>query len=145
MARLEDLQPNTVIRGILPDCAVTLVNVQWFGSSAVEITYKDPAGKVGNQLLYRESEPTIEIVEAGRPWSFDGDGELFRLVAEAHRIRLAHLFDPVLAVHCRGDLVIRVEGNKISASIFRNEIKYTKRRVKPLSMRTATVPTCERR
>jgi hypothetical protein len=24
---------------------------------------------------------------------------LFRLVSEAHRIRLAHLFDPVLAVH----------------------------------------------
>jgi hypothetical protein len=30
---------------------------------------------------------------------FDGDGHLFRLVSEAHRIRLAHLFDPVLAVH----------------------------------------------
>ena len=34
-----------------------------------------------------------------RPWSFDGDGAAFRLVSEAHRIRLAHLFDPVLAVH----------------------------------------------
>jgi len=40
-----------------------------------------------------------EIVEIGRPWRFDGDGALFRLVAEAHRIRLAHLFDPLLAVH----------------------------------------------
>ena len=27
------------------------------------------------------------------------DGVLFRLVSEAHRIHLAHLFDPVLAVH----------------------------------------------
>ncbi len=27
------------------------------------------------------------------------DGALFRLVSEAQRIRLAHLFDPVLAVH----------------------------------------------
>ena len=34
-----------------------------------------------------------------RPWSFTGDGALFRLVSEAQRIRLAHLFDPVLAVH----------------------------------------------
>ena len=41
----------------------------------------------------------MEIVEQGRPWSFDGDGALFRLVSEAQRIRLAHLFDPVLAVH----------------------------------------------
>ena len=30
---------------------------------------------------------------------FDGDGRLLRLVAEADRIRLAHLFDPYLAVH----------------------------------------------
>jgi len=32
-------------------------------------------------------------------WHFDGDGATFRLVAEAQRIRLAHLFAPLLAVH----------------------------------------------
>ena len=41
----------------------------------------------------------MELAERGRPWSFDGDGAKYRLVAEAHRIRLAHLFDPLLAVH----------------------------------------------
>ncbi|MGA2260737.1 MAG: helicase-related protein [Acidobacteriota bacterium] len=99
MSKLEDLQPNASVRGILPDCLVTVVNVQWFGSEALELTYKDPQGKVANQLLYRHDEPRIEVAEHGRPWSFDGDGALFRLVSEAHRIRLAHLFDPVLAVH----------------------------------------------
>lgn len=98
-ARLEDLQPNASVRGVLPNSLVTVVNIQWFGSEAVELTYKDPAGKVANELLYRHDEPRIEIVEAGVPWSFDGDGALFRLVSEANRIRLAHLFDPVLAVH----------------------------------------------
>lgn len=99
LMKLEDLQPNASIRGILPDALVTVVNVQRFGSEAVELTYKDPAGRVDNTLLYRADESRIEIVERGRPWSFDGDGRLFRLVAEANRIRLAHLFDPVLAVH----------------------------------------------
>ena len=99
MARLEDLQPNAAVRGILPDALVTVVSVQWFGSEALELTYKSPTGKVANELLYRHDEPRLEIVEQGRPWSFDGDGALFRLVSEAHRIRLAHLFDPVLAVH----------------------------------------------
>jgi SNF2 family DNA or RNA helicase len=99
MSRLEDLQPNAAVRGILPDCLVTVVGVQWFGSEALELTYKDPAGRVANMLLYRHDEPRLEVVEQGRPWSFDGDGSLFRLVSEAHRIRLAHLFDPVLAVH----------------------------------------------
>ena len=83
----------------MPNCLVTVVNTQWFGSEALELTYKDPAGKVANELLYRHDEPRIEVAAEGRPWSFDGDGHLFRLVSEAHRIRLAHLFDPVLAVH----------------------------------------------
>ena len=99
MTRLEDLQPNAAVRGILPEQAVTVVSVQWFGSEALELTYKGPSGQVANELLYRHDEPRLEVVEHGRPWSFDGDGHLFRLVSEAHRIRLAHLFDPVLAVH----------------------------------------------
>jgi hypothetical protein len=97
--QLEQLQTNAAIRGILPDALVTVVSVQWFGSEALELTYKTPDGKVANELLYRDAESRLEIVEQGRPWSFDGDGALFRLVSEAHRIRLAHLFDPVLAVH----------------------------------------------
>ncbi len=96
---LEDLLPNAAVRGILPDALVTVVSVQWFGTEALELTYKSPSGKVANELLYRHDQPRLEIVEQGRPWSFDGDGALFRLVSEAQRIRLAHLFDPVLAVH----------------------------------------------
>src|SRR5438094_4305951 len=99
MARLDELQPNASVRGILPDRLVTVTAVQWFGSEAMELTYKDATGRVANQLLYRHDEPRLEIVEAGRPWSFDRDGALFRLLSEAQRIRLAHLFDPVLAVH----------------------------------------------
>ena len=97
--KLEDLQANAAVRGVLADGLVTVVSVQWFGSEALELTYKTPAGKVANELLYRDDESRLEIVEVGRPWSFDGDGALFRLVSEAQRIRLAHLFDPVLAVH----------------------------------------------
>lgn len=99
MTKLEDIQPDAALRGILPDSLVTVVGVKWYGSTALELTYKTPMGKVANQVLYRHDEPRLEIVEQGRPWSFDGDGALFRLVSEAHRIRLAYLFDPLLAVH----------------------------------------------
>jgi hypothetical protein len=102
MARLEELRPNAAVRGVIPDASVTVVSVQWFGSEALELTYETATGKVANELLYRHDEPRLEIVEQGRPWSFDGDGALFRLVSEAQRIRLAHLFDPVLAVHTGG-------------------------------------------
>ncbi len=99
MAALEDLRPSTTVRGIAPNGLVTVINVQWYGSDALELTYKDPAGNPASEILYRHDEPRLEVVEEGRPWSFDGDGALFRLVSEAQRIRLAHLFDPVLAVH----------------------------------------------
>jgi len=46
MSRLEDLTPNTAVRGILPDALGTVVNVQWFGSEALELTYKTPDGRV---------------------------------------------------------------------------------------------------
>ena len=99
MIKLEELQPGAAVRGIIPDAMVVVVSVQWFGSEALELTYKTSTGKVANELLYRHDEPRLELVEQGRPWGFDGDGALFRLVSEAQRIRLAHLFDPVLAVH----------------------------------------------
>jgi SNF2 family DNA or RNA helicase len=99
LAQLEDLKPNASVRGILPNGLVTVVSVQWHGSAAIELTYKTPEGRVANELLYRHDEARIEVAQEGRPWSFDGDGGLFRLVSEAQRIRLAHLFDPVLAVH----------------------------------------------
>lgn len=99
MARLEDLTRGASVKGILPDSLITVVDVKWHGSAVVELTYKDASGRLGQELLYRDSEPTIEISSVGRPWSFDGDGGLLRLVSEAYRIRLAYLFDPLLAVH----------------------------------------------
>ena len=83
MAKLEELKRGTTVKGILPDCLVSVIDVKWYGSAAVQLTYKDPAGKPSVVLLYRDREPTLEIGEVGRPWSFDGDGHLFRLVSEA--------------------------------------------------------------
>ena len=99
MTRLEDLKQGAIINGILPNQQVMVVNVNWFGTAVIELTYRDASGNLGSQLIYRDNEPGLEIVTAGRPWSFDGDGEEFRLVSEAYRIHLAHLFDPRLAVH----------------------------------------------
>jgi SNF2 family DNA or RNA helicase len=99
MARLEDLKRGATVKGILPSGFVTVVDVNWIGSVAVELTYKDSQGKLANELIYRDRENDLEVLESGKPWSFDGDPDLFRLVSEAHRIRLAYLFDPLLAVH----------------------------------------------
>lgn len=45
MAKLEDLKENASVRGILPDAPVTVVKVQWHGSEALTLTYRDLAGR----------------------------------------------------------------------------------------------------
>ena len=97
--KLEDLRPDASVRGIAPDAPVTVVSAEWHGSDALTLIYRLPSGRIAEEILYRHDEARLEAAQRGRPWSFDGDGAAYRLVAEARRIRLAHLFDPVLAVH----------------------------------------------
>ncbi len=100
MARLEDLAVGATIRGILPGQQVTIIAIEKYdGSDILSVTYQDASGKTGQELIYRDRESTLEIVTDTCPWSFSGDGATLRLVSEAHRIHLAHLFDPLLAVH----------------------------------------------
>jgi len=99
MAKLEDLKLNAQVKGIDPSGPVSILNVKWHGSDVVEVTYRDVSGKDHSELLYRDRETDLEVIEAGAPWAFDSNGELFRLVSEAYRIRMAYLFDPWMAVH----------------------------------------------
>src|SRR2546422_10352629 len=99
MALLEELKPGVLLKGLLPGNLVTVIDVKRQGSICVELTYKDANGHFDSVLLYRESEPHIEIASEGLPWSFDADGATFRLTSEAYRINLAYLFDPLIAVH----------------------------------------------
>jgi superfamily II DNA or RNA helicase len=99
MARLEHLTLGAQVTGVLADQPVTVVHVDWHGTEALTLVYRDGSGKVADQLLYRSDEPRLEVQTTTRPFSFDGDPALFRLASEARRISLAYLFDPYLAVH----------------------------------------------
>ncbi len=99
MAKLEELKRNAQVKGLVSSGPVVILNVQWYGSDVVELTYRDVSGKDHSELIFRDRENDLEIVEAGTPWAFDGHGDLFRLVSEAYRIRMAYLFDPWMAVH----------------------------------------------
>jgi hypothetical protein len=100
VAALEELTIGARVEGIVPGAAVSVVSVKWHGSSGATVIYRDDhAGTVGQQLLFRSDEHRLRVAAAGRQWAFDGDGHLFRLISEAQRIRLAYLFDTLLAVH----------------------------------------------
>ena len=98
MTTLEALKPGLQVTGILPNQNVTLINVQWHGHSAVEVTYKRADGSLGNQLLFRDDEASLTTAKTNHIWRFDAASPTFKMAAEAYRIHLAHLFDPVMAV-----------------------------------------------
>src|SRR2546425_3478409 len=100
MAKLEEISRGCRLNGVLAGSPVEVVDVQWQGTSALAVVYRDSQGRTGDVLLLRSQEPTIEVInrEAGRR-PFDADGARFRLVSEAYRIQLAYVFDPLLAVH----------------------------------------------
>ena len=97
-ATLEALTPGARVRSVVVGSAVTVISAQWHGSNAITLTYRDDAGSVAQTLLYRDVEPSLIVEQAARAYAFDGDPNLFRLAAEALRIRMAARFDPMLAV-----------------------------------------------
>ncbi|MGO9101058.1 MAG: DEAD/DEAH box helicase, partial [Mycobacterium sp.] len=94
---LEELKPGLRIDGLIPAEVVTVIYAQWHGTDALELTYKTTAGSLGQQVVFRKDQDKLGVAQTGsRPFSASATD--FKLVAEAQRITLAGLFDPMLAV-----------------------------------------------
>lgn len=99
MLKLEEIKKNAAISGIEPGHVVRIVATEPVGDNALTVYYKTADGKLLERMLFRVDEVNLALAEAGRPWAFDAPGDEFKLAAEAYRISLAHLFDPMMAVH----------------------------------------------
>ena len=99
MIKLEQLERKMRVNGIVPNQTVDLIDVEQSGPNSVSVFYRQADGGLGERVLYRTDEANLYAPAEQRIWPFDGDGRLLRLVSEAYRIHLGHLFDPLLAVH----------------------------------------------
>lgn len=100
MIRLEDLKQSLYVRGLEGAEVVQIKSLEKVSEDAVTVLYKNAQGQFREQMVHRADEIRLELVEnSARPWSFQAEGAEFRLGLEAQRIRLAHLFDPMMAVH----------------------------------------------
>ena len=99
MLKLEDLKPGLSIVGLEPAAIGSVMAVVPIATGTVQVIYKTPDGALKDRLLNRADEDSISVATSERPWSFDGDGDAFKLAIEAKRIDLAFLFDPMMAVH----------------------------------------------
>src|SRR5271166_6349514 len=97
--RIEDIKAGDSLQGIEPTALVTVVAVVPISADAIQLVYKTPDGILKDRLLGRHEEKNIAPATRERPWSFEGDGDAFKLAVEAKRIDLAFLFDPMMAVH----------------------------------------------
>jgi superfamily II DNA or RNA helicase len=99
MLKLEQLTKNTSVAGIEPDQVVRIVTTEAAGPDSRTVYYKTADGRLLERMLFRADEQNLSLADAGRPWGFDAAGDEFKLAAEAYRINLAYLFDPMMAVH----------------------------------------------
>ncbi|TCS97629.1 type III restriction/modification enzyme restriction subunit [Tepidimonas ignava] len=99
MLKLEQIQKNAAIAGLEPGQVVRIVTTEPVGDNALTVYYKTADGKLLERMLFRTDEAKLSLAQEGRPWAFDAPGDAFKLAVEAYRIHLAHLFDPMMAVH----------------------------------------------
>lgn len=99
MLKLEALKAGAQVVGIEPVGPVTLIAVEPVGADAVTVVYRTGEGAIAERMLFRTDQARLSLAVTGRAWGFDADGGHFKLATEALRIRLAHLFDPMMAVH----------------------------------------------
>ena len=97
--KIEGIARGQRLVGVDPAGPVEVVAVAPGGQDAITLVFRSPAGVIGERMLFRDDEASLAEATATRPWSFAADGEAFQLAAEALRIRFAHLFDPMMAVH----------------------------------------------
>lgn len=97
--KLEEISTGTSLDGVEPSSVVTVVAAIAIPPDSLQLVYRLPDGALRERLLSRTDESSLKVATATRPWSFDGDGATFQLTAEAKRIDLAFLFDPMMAVH----------------------------------------------
>ena len=99
MIKLEQITKDAQIEGLVSGQVARIAAVEMLGPDCCRCLYRLPDNTIHEVLLFRADEERLSLVQSGRQWAFDADGDAFKLAAEAYRINLAHLFDPFMAVH----------------------------------------------
>ena len=93
----KDLVPGARVLGLSASGPVALETVRIL-DGVVEVSFRDSAGRLQQRLLYPEDLQQLDR-QGEKRWPMTASASDFRLAAEARRLRLAHVFDPMMAVH----------------------------------------------
>lgn len=96
---LQDIRQGTRIRGLCTGEDVSVISTVPFETGAMNVIYQKADGTLGQRLVYSTDATVMTNVSADERFDFSARPEMFKLVAEAQRIKLAYLFDPYIAVN----------------------------------------------
>jgi SNF2 family DNA or RNA helicase len=97
--KFEDIKAGALIEGLVPGQIIKVLFTEVIEPDSLNVHFRGADNKTHEQLVFRAQADSLNLAKQGTPWNFDANADDFRLAAEAHRIHLAHLFDPLMAVH----------------------------------------------
>jgi hypothetical protein len=92
------LREGAQLTGLAGSGPVKVLSVDRLTDDSASVAYRTEDGVLAEKIVFADMLPILRVVKPGSAFSFDADPDSFLLAAEARRMRLAHLFDPLAAL-----------------------------------------------
>ena len=92
------LREGSQLTGLAGSGPVKVLSVDRLTNDSASVAYRTEDGVLAEKIVFADTLPNLRVVKPGSAFSFDAAPDSFLLAAEARRMRLAYLFDPLAAL-----------------------------------------------
>ncbi|MDJ0357674.1 helicase-related protein [Paenarthrobacter sp. PH39-S1] len=92
------LRVGATVSGLAGPAPVKILSVDRLTDDSASVAYRMENGDLAEKIVFSDALPHLQPTSVGGAFSFDATPEAFLLAAEARRMKLAHLFDPLAAL-----------------------------------------------
>lgn len=89
---------GATVTGLAGPVPAKIISVDRLTDDSANVAYRTEEGGLAEKIVFADMLPHLKAVKPGSAFTFDASPEAFLLAAEARRMRLAHLFDPLAAL-----------------------------------------------
>lgn len=92
------LRVGGTLTGLAGPAPVKVLSVDRLTDDSAAVAYRTEDGGLAERIVFADTVPHLKAVQPGGAFTFDASPDAFLLAAEARRMKLAHLFDPLAAL-----------------------------------------------
>lgn len=92
------LAVGATVTGLAGPVPAKIISVDRLTDDSAFVAYRTEEGGLAEKIMFAHMLPHLVSVKPGSAFTFDAESNAFLLAAEARRMRLAHLFDPLAAL-----------------------------------------------